>query len=60
MITVDQCKIDFEEDGQSCSDHGYCTNDDTVTGFTCLCEPGWLGEKCADRKLIQTFLCIIH
>ena len=55
IFTVDQCKIDYEEDGKSCSDHGYCTNDDTVSGFTCLCEPGWLGEKCADRKSISKF-----
>ena len=50
IIKVDQCKIDFEKDGESCSGHGYCTNDDTISGFTCLCEPGYLGEKCAMGK----------
>merc|ERR1711962_1428909 len=54
---LDQCKIDFIEDGSSCSDHGYCTNDDTVSGFTCLCEPGWLGEKCADQDVCYPNQC---
>merc|ERR1712226_411214 len=43
---LDQCRINFENDGILCSDHGVCTNDDTASGYTCLCEPGFLGEEC--------------
>merc|ERR1711962_1467377 len=54
---LDQCKIDYEEDKMSCTDHGYCTNDDTPDGFTCLCEPGWLGDKCADQDVCYPNQC---
>ena len=47
-IAVDQCKIDFELDQESCSGHGLCTNDDSDDKFTCLCAAGWLGSKCED------------
>ena len=44
--TVDQCKIDLEKDGMSCSNHGICTNDSSDDSFTCDCYEGFTGEKC--------------
>merc|ERR1712226_569653 len=54
---LDQCRINFEKDGMLCSDHGVCTNDDTASGYTCLCEPGFLGEEC-DTELLCDPICL--
>jgi len=36
------CKIDAID----CSNRGICTNDDTESGYTCYCQPGYTGEQC--------------
>jgi len=55
---LDQCKIDLEEDGSSCSDHGFCTNDYSEAGFICLCENGWMGQKCEKVDLCFPNPCL--
>ena len=39
-----------------CNSQGICKNDDSASGYTCYCEPGFLGDDCEDGK---TFI-IIH
>ena len=40
---------------KDCSGRGICENDESDSGYTCFCEPGFLGDDCEEGKISQNF-----
>ena len=36
---------------KDCSGRGICENDESDSGYTCFCEPGFLGDDCEEGKI---------